>query len=81
MRRQKVRILANLRDQFRDLRRRWGGQGLESWLVEDVNNGHIVSLKLYADKMPAFQNLLVECNGDLDLFFKKADKLELPNAD
>jgi predicted aminopeptidase len=45
--------------------------------VEDINNGHIVSLNIYADKMPAFQNLLDECDGDLDLFFKRAAGLKL----
>ncbi len=79
MRREKAAILAKLRDQFRELRRRWGGHGLESWLHEDINNGHIVSLNLYADKMPAFEKLLAECRGDLDLFYKKAAKLKLPD--
>ncbi|MES2923657.1 MAG: aminopeptidase [Verrucomicrobiota bacterium] len=77
MRQKKAGILAKLRDQFRELRRRWGGHGLESWLHEDINNGHIVSLNLYADKMPAFEKLLAECGGNLDLFYKKADKLKL----
>jgi len=78
MRREKEKILAKLRDQFRELRRRWGGRGLESWLHEDLNNGHIVSLNIYADKMPAFEKLLAECGGNLDLFFKQADRLK-PN--
>jgi predicted aminopeptidase len=80
MRRQKAAILAKLRDQFRELRRRWGGHGLEAWLVEDINNGHIVSLNLYADHMPAFEKLLADCGGDLDLFFKKAARLKLPSV-
>ena len=79
MREKKAEILARLRDQFRELRRRWGGRGLESWLHEDLNNGHIVSLKLYADKMPPFQKLLAECDGSLDVFFKRAARLKLPD--
>ena len=78
-RREKAVVLTRLRDQFRELRRRWGGHGLEEWLVENLNNGHIVSLNIYADKMPVFQNLLSECGGNLDLFFKKAAKLKFPN--
>ena len=77
-RREKAAVLSRLRDQFRELRRRWGGHGLEDWLKEDIHNGHIVSLKIYADKMPAFQSLLAECDGDLDVFFKKAERLKLP---
>lgn len=78
MREKKVRILARLRDQFRELRRRWGGRGLEGWLREDINNGHIVSLNLYAEQMPPFQKLLVECGGNLDMFYKRAARLKLP---
>ena len=78
MREQKQAILMKLRDQFRELRRRWGGHGLEGWLRKDINNGHIVSLKIYADHMPPFQQLLTECGGDLDLFYQKVAKLKLP---
>lgn len=77
MRREKVATLAKLRDQFRELRRRWGGRGLESWLKEDLNNGHIVSLHLYADQMPVFEKLLASCQGDLDLFFKQAAHVKI----
>lgn len=76
MREEKSAILAKLRDSFRELRRKWGGHGLEEWLKEDINNGHIVSLKLYAEQMPLFERLLVECGGDLDLFYKRADDLK-----
>ena len=77
MREKKAAILAKLRDQFRELRRRWGGHGLESWLHEDLNNGHIVSLNIYADKMPVFEKLLAESGGNLDVFFKQAARLKL----
>jgi predicted aminopeptidase len=78
MRREKAAILAKLHDQFRELHRRWGGHGLEAWLEEDIHNGHIVSLKIYAEKMPMFQSLLAESHGDLQLFFNKAARLKLP---
>ena len=78
MRTRKAAILEKLRDQFRELRRRWGGHGLESWLEEDLNNGHIVSLDLYFQQMPHFEKQLADCGGDLKLFFKKADQLEIP---
>jgi predicted aminopeptidase len=78
MRKEKAAILEKLRDQFRELRRRWGGHGLEAWLEEDLNNGHIVSLDLYFQQMPEFAKLLADCDGDLALFYKQADKLKLP---
>jgi predicted aminopeptidase len=70
-REKKAAIFAVLRDDFRELRRRWGGHGLEGWLHEDLNNGHLISLKIYADQMPAFATRLADCHGDLDLFFKQ----------
>jgi predicted aminopeptidase len=78
MREKKQEILTKLRDQFGELRRRWGGHGLEGWLREDINNGHIVSLKLYADQMPPFRKLLADCGGDLGLFYKEVARLKLP---
>lgn len=78
MRPRKSAILEKLRDQFRELRRRWGGHGLESWLEEDLNNGHIVSLDLYFQQVPAFRKLLADCHGDLASFYPNADHLKLP---
>jgi predicted aminopeptidase len=75
-RREKAVILAKLRDQFRELHRRWGGRGLESWLTEDINNGHIVSLKIYAARMPAFRALLAQSNGDFARFFQMAEHMK-----
>jgi predicted aminopeptidase len=79
MRREKAETLADLRARFLELRRRWGGRGLESWLHEDINNGHIVSLKLYAEQMPPFQKLLADCGGNLDAFYQRAAQLQLPD--
>lgn len=77
MRSRKAEILEKLRDQFCELRRRWGGHGLESWLKEDLNNGHIVSLDLYFQQIPVFQKLLTQCDGDLSRFYQQADRLTL----
>jgi predicted aminopeptidase len=77
MRRRKREILADLRDHFRELRRRWGGRGLEGWLKEDINNAHLVSLITYHHHIPAFHRLLEQCGGDLERFFKEAEDLKL----
>lgn len=81
MRREKAVLLAGLQQNFRDLRRRWGGSGLESWLDQDLNNAHLVSIITYQKNVPVFHRLLDECGGDIDLFFKKAAKLDLAAAD
>jgi predicted aminopeptidase len=76
-RREKAAILKQLQAHLRDLRRRWGGHGLESWLEGDLNNAHIVSIMTYQKNGPVFHRLLKECNGDADLFFKRAAKLRV----
>jgi predicted aminopeptidase len=81
MRRRKAAIFRDLRENFRELRRRWGGRGLESWMTEDINNAHLVSVMTYHHHIPAFHKLLAECGGDLDLFFKRAKRLKLPEDD
>jgi predicted aminopeptidase len=79
MRRQKAEILKKLRDQFLELRRQWGGHGLESWLTADINNGHIISLQLYHQHIPTFEHLLAQTGGDLDRFFKLLPHFKITN--
>jgi predicted aminopeptidase len=80
MRKKKEALFADLRDRFRELRRKWGGRGLEGWLTRDINNADLVSLSAYQEQVPTFHRLLADCGGDLDLFFKRAKRLELPDG-
>ena len=75
MRREKSVALHKLRESFRELRRRWGGRGLDSWLMQDLNNAHLVSIITYQKYGPVFRQLLKDCNGDPKLFFERAKKL------
>ena len=78
MQHEKTARLHALQTGFRELRQRWGGHGLESWLKQDLNNAHLVSIITYQKNGPAFRSLLQTCHGDLNLFFKRAAKLKLP---
>ncbi|OYV03330.1 MAG: aminopeptidase [Verrucomicrobiales bacterium VVV1] len=75
MRREKAATLKQLQDQLRELRRRWGGHGLESWLKGDLNNAHLVSVITYQDQGPKFRKLLKDCGGDPEVLFQKAKAL------
>jgi len=75
MRREKAATLKRLQDQLRELRRRWGGHGLEFWLNGDLNNAHLVSVITYQDQGPKFRKLLKDCGGDPETFFQKAKAL------
>ncbi len=77
MRCEKSAVLHGLQENFRDLRRRWGGHGLESWLKEDLNNAHLISIITYQKNVPVFYQLLKDCCGNVDLFFAKASRLKL----
>jgi len=80
-RRRKAAIFGDLRDRFRELRRKWGGRGLEGWLTRDINNADLVSLHTYQKHVPTFHKLLADCGGDLDVFFKRVKKLEIPDEE
>ncbi|WP_193213268.1 aminopeptidase [Luteolibacter marinus] len=81
MRKRKAELFGDLRDRFRELRRRWGGRGLEGWLTRDINNADLVSLSTYQEQVPVFRQLLKDCDGDLDRFFERAADLRLPASD
>ena len=78
--RAKAAILGDLQSRFRDLRRRWGGRGLESWLDCDLNNAHLVSVITYQKHGAVFRRLLDDCGGDPDEFFRRAAGLEFPTV-
>lgn len=78
MRHRKAKLFADLRDRFRELRRRWGGRGLEGWLTRDINNADLVSLSTYQQHVPTFHKLLADCGGDLELFFERVKEVRLP---
>lgn len=81
MRERKAALFGDLRGRFRELRRRWGGRGLEGWLTREINNADLVSLSTYEKHVPVFRQLLAECGGDLERFFKEAKHLKLPEDD
>lgn len=81
MRKRKAALFGDLRDRFRELRRKWGGRGLEGWLTRDINNADLVSLATYQEHVPTFRGLLKDCGGDFGRFFKEAKRLDLPEED
>jgi predicted aminopeptidase len=78
MRKQKALILTDLREDFLDLRRRWGGRGLESWIRGEINNASLVATLTYHQHIPTFKKLLADSGGDFEKFFRTAKYFELP---
>lgn len=77
MRRRKEALFDDLRSRFRELRRRWGGRGLEGWLSRGINNADLVSLATYQKHVPRFHALLADCGGDLERFFREVRTFDL----
>lgn len=73
MRSGKAAVMEGLSAGCRDLRRRWGGRGLEGWTAGGINNGHLVSVQLYQDRMPELRRVLEECGGDLERFYRRCE--------
>lgn len=77
MRERKKELLRGLQENFRELRRRWGGRGLEGWLAADLTNAHLVSVATYHEHLPVFRDLLRESGGDMEIFFDRVKDLQL----
>ncbi|MEZ5305251.1 MAG: aminopeptidase [Verrucomicrobiales bacterium] len=69
-----------LRTEYRRLALRHSRTG-NAPLADDLNNALLGSLATYYDLVPAFENLLAQCGGDLDAFYAEAERLGKLPAD
>jgi predicted aminopeptidase len=78
----KQALLADMREQYAQLKKQWAGySGYDKWM-ENLNNARFVSVGLYHDYIPAFEALLAQSDGDLNAFYAAAAKLaQLPPAE
>jgi predicted aminopeptidase len=83
LRREKQRILDELRTAYEKLKVDWGGYaGYDEWFARGVNNAQLNSVATYYDLLPAFNRLLQANGGDLEKFYSAAKKLaKLPKAE
>jgi len=72
----KAAIFSELQADYRAMRERWGGfAGYDAWFGREQNNASLLSVGLYADKVPQFNTLLAHCGGDMAAFFEAARSL------
>jgi predicted aminopeptidase len=78
----KQRLQREMRADYARLKQAWGGfAGYDWWFEQPLNNAQLASVALYTELVPAFQRLLVECNGDLPRFYARVKELtKLPEA-
>jgi predicted aminopeptidase len=79
--RQKTLQIASLRDDFAVLQRQWGDDdSYSAWMAAPINNAKLISVGLYFDLVPGFQQLLLSSNSNLEKFYTRCQALaELDN--
>jgi len=83
LRREKQRVLDELRRDYEKVKADWGGYaGYDDWFARGVNNAQLNSVATYYDLVPAFERLLAANGGDLEKFYAAAKQLaKLPKAE
>jgi predicted aminopeptidase len=80
LRREKQRLLEDLRAEYPKLKAQWGGSAeYDAWFARELNNAKLNSVAAYYELVPAFEQLLKDNGGDLEKFYRAAERLaELP---
>lgn len=73
----KAGVFADMRAEYEDLKRQWGGfAGYDRWFAQALGNAHVASVAAYTEDVPVFEALLAECRGDLPRFYESVKALE-----
>jgi predicted aminopeptidase len=80
MRRAKAAIYAQLQADYKALKESWGGnKEYDEWFAREINNAKLNSVAAYYDLVPGFERLLALNGGDLEKFYKEAERLSKMN--
>ncbi len=74
MARRKAEILEGARQRYRALAR-MADAGTTNELADDLNNAHLAMVGAYRGGAPAFRRLLACVDGDLEAFYRAAEKI------
>lgn len=79
---EKASILADLRNEFNDLKTKQNGlAAYDDWINRPLNNAKISGVVAYHDFVPAFSKILAEKNGDLAQFYEACRQLAQKKKD
>jgi len=71
MQARKTAIQVELRQQYQQLKKQWGGYaGYDTWFAQDLNNAQLAAVTTYRDHVPVFQRLLAGKQGDMAAFYR-----------
>jgi predicted aminopeptidase len=72
-RREKRRLIENLRRDHAAMKRDWGGaDDFGGWFAADINNAQLAATAAYREYLPAFRALLQQGGGDYAAFYARA---------
>ncbi len=75
-RRQKKKILAQMQQAYRQLKKGWGGySGFDAWMAQGVNNARLSTLATYYTHVRSFLNLLAQHQGDMRAFYRAVKRI------
>lgn len=73
---QQKRLRQQMRQDYAQLKQRWGGYaGYDAWFEGPLNNAQLAAVAAYVDHVPAFQQLLAEQGGDMKAFYAACARL------
>jgi predicted aminopeptidase len=76
LRQGKQQILSEMSTEFARLKTGWDGDPeYDGWFAHPVNNAQLNSVAAYYDFVPGFEQLLSSNEGDMEKFYKAAQKL------
>jgi predicted aminopeptidase len=82
LRREKQRILGELREEYGRLKVQWGGNAdYDDWFAHELNNAHLNSVANYYDLVPGFDRVLELNGGDLEKFYAAVERLTHKSKD
>ena len=73
-RREKQRVIEELRMSYERLKAQWGGRKeYDEWFKQSLNNAQLNTVDTYHHLVPAFRHLLRQNGNNLDQFFKSVE--------
>ena len=76
LRRRKQLVFDDLRFQYAEMKKAWGGfSGYDEWFGDQLNNAKLNTIANYYDYVPGFERLLALNGGDLEKFYAAVERL------
>lgn len=76
MRTRKQAVFDSMREQYAELKSRWGGySGYDGWFERELNNARLVAVATYRKWVPAFEEIFRQEQADFPAFYARASAL------